>query len=461
MAVRRAIALRDAILRELVELHHGHVFKHVGDGVLAAFDSPEDAVECALRLLDAVRGTDWPSAWPLRIRAALHTGTIEPIDGDYLGTPVNRVSRIVGVAEPDQALVSGATYSLLAGLPEGAVADYLGERRLKGNPEPIRLYGLRRSGDPASPRPLKTGPVAVVGAWPASGQPFVGREQDIERIRALFRGPGSLVTITGPGGIGKSRLACAYAERNAGQYSDGAVFISCARLSSEEDVALGLMQAAGIQWHGEALQAAAAAYADRSCLIVLECYEALADDPRLVILLGREAKECDIVVTSRRVLQLEREAEHALGPLPWGDEGSAAEALFLEYAERVEPNLGEEDSAALVTEACRLLDGLPLLLSIAAARLRYEGLEELVESLRERRTALVKSGSTRRSGTTASAGSSPTPYGCCPTARRPCCATQGSSEEARPPRTPSPCSDRDTASGSCPPLPGSATIPSC
>lgn len=386
--MRRAIALHDSILRERVEQHRGHIFKHVGDGVLAAFERPEDALECALGLLEAIRCAEWPTCQPLRIRAALHSGSIEPVDGDYLGPPVNRVSRIVGVAEPDQALVSGTTLSLIPGMPEGVTADYLGERRLKGIPEPVGLYAVRRADGLASTAPpAATGPVAVVGAWPASGRPFVGRELDLERIRSLLKGPGSLVTVTGTGGIGKSRLACAFAEQNAFRYADGAVFVDCSAFGSEEDVALALLQAAGAQADGEALRAAAEVYSQRSSLIVLDCYEALADDPRLVLLLGEHAKDCDVVVTSRRVLRLEREAEHALGPLPWGE--GAAEALFREYARLVEPDLEGEEADALVTEACRLLDGVPLLLSIAAARLRYEGLAELVDSLRKRRSALV------------------------------------------------------------------------
>jgi len=397
-AMQTALTEHDALIRNEIESAGGEIFKTTGDGCLAVFDEAFTAADCARVILASVEAWKWPTSVPIRIKAALHSGATIRRQGDHFGPTVNRVARLLDIAEPDTAVLSLATYALLEGMtPEGTSIRSAGHKDLKGISEPMQVFEMVKGPSRDLPQVSRpSGPRRVSGVWPASGRPFVGRQAEVETILARLGRGQAMVTVTGPGGIGKTRTVCAVVEAATARYPDGSLFVDCQSLGSEAEVALAIVEGLGGSARvGSVEEEALSLLRSRNLLLALDCYEALADHAVLPSRILAEAPGIDLVIGSRAVLGLEREAEVALQPLPLQTQVNhrgTAEALFLEMAQLADVEFQDtKENRQAIRKVCELLEGVPLLITIAAARLRHVGIADLVEQIEHQGAARLSS----------------------------------------------------------------------
>ncbi len=222
-----ALARHDAILRAAVESNHGAIVKTTGDGLFATFDDPLDGLHATLSIQRTLADPAATSGIPLRVRCALHVGVVERRDADYFGTAVNQTARIMGAAHGGQVLVSQSASDLLADrLPAGLALRDLGSIRLRDLANPARVFQLVQP-DLRQDFPALRSLEATPNNLPQQVTSFVGRERELAEARALLGGA-RLVTIVGPGGIGKTRLSLQIAADVLDAYPDGVWFIEFA-----------------------------------------------------------------------------------------------------------------------------------------------------------------------------------------------------------------------------------------
>ncbi len=398
-AMTEASARHSRIVREQIESAGGHVFKTVGDAFRAVFADPSSALASGVAVQRAVGAEPWPSGLPIRVRMALHSGACVERDGDYLGPAADRVDRLLAAGHGGQVLVSGATYELLAGRLHGEIGlDDLGEHHLKdlGRAERIfqvtgpglaKRFGLLRSlDDPALRHNL-----------PSQATSFVGRAAELAELRALLSGGSRLVTVVGPGGIGKSRLALQVAAEALDGNGDGVWLVELAPVADPELVARTV--AAVLQVREEPgrpmLETLVDAVGDRYLLVVLDNAEhVLGAAAKLADAMMRSCPRACLLVTSREPLGIG--GEHvfrvpslAVPPadLAAPDRLAAFESvrLFAERASMQRKGFALDDAnAAAVAAVCVRLDGIPLALELAAARLGALSVPEINSRLDQR-----------------------------------------------------------------------------
>ena len=234
-AMQRALARHDEILRDAIEEQEGYVFKTVGDVFCAAFPTAPDALEAALSAQRTLFADEWPQTGPLRVRMALHTGAAEERDGDDFGPPVYRVARLLSAAHGGQVLLSLSTHEMVRDqLPaEAALMDF-GERRLKDLFRPERVFQLIAPGLPSEFPPLRT-LESHPNNLPLQPTPLVGRKREVgEVVEQLRSEEVRLLTLTGPGGTGKARLALQAAADLLEEFEDGVYFVTLATITDRE-----------------------------------------------------------------------------------------------------------------------------------------------------------------------------------------------------------------------------------
>ncbi len=366
-----------------MQAHGGHIFKTVGDAFCVAFNVAGDAAGAALEAQRRLLAEDWSAVEGLRVRMAIHAGDAHERDGDYFGPAVNRVARLLSTANGGQVVVSGVVADLLGGhLPPHASLHSLGTFRLKDLTHPERVYQLNAEGLPAHFRPLRTLD-ALPNNLPAQTSGFVGRQADIAQILALLH-ESTLVTIAGPGGVGKTRVALACAVDVIDHVDDGMWFVNLAPLSDPAHLVSTVLTALGVHHGGEndELQTLTTYLKNRELLLILDNCEHLVEQAARMIAAIRECcPHVTILATSREVLHLQGERVYRLPPL----EPSDCVRLFAQRAALALPQFAlTAENTPTVEEICRHLDGIPLAIELAAARMRILTLETLLNRLSER-----------------------------------------------------------------------------
>ena len=392
-AMSLALARHDAIMRGAIARNHGYVFKTVGDAFCAVFPRAIDAVTCSVDAQRALTNEPWPDGARIAVRMALHTGASEERDGDYFGPTVNRAARLEAVAHGDQVVISGATYELVAGImPTDVNLRDLGKHLLKDLSRPESIYQLVVDGLPDSFPPLRTlDDPSTKHNLPAQSTSFIGREAELTLLNDVME-LNRLVTITGPGGTGKSRLALQMAADRVGLFDGGVWFVELAPLSDALQVAatLGaLLQASA----GDPTDTVVRALNDHDTLIILDnCEHLLEASAGLVDVLLRRCPGARFVATSREALGVNGEYVLRIPPLGMVDEHirlnadvartSDAVRLFEDRARAQQSGFQLNDvNAASVVSLCRELDGVPLIIELAAAKLRTMSVSDIEERL--------------------------------------------------------------------------------
>ncbi|HXW43249.1 MAG TPA: adenylate/guanylate cyclase domain-containing protein [Streptosporangiaceae bacterium] len=394
-----ATALRqhDHILSAAIEQAGGYVFKTVGDAFCAAFWTAPAALAAALGAQRALGAQDWPTSRPVRVRMGMHSGVCEERDGDYFGPVVNRAARLEAVAHGGQVLASGATAELLSeSLPGGVSLRDLGSHRLKDLGRPEQVFQLEAKYLDASFPPLASlDNPELPNNLPGLLSAFIGREQELEEIRVLARSS-RLLTLTGAGGSGKTRLALQAAAELIDLTADGVWLVELAQVTRGDQVPGAVAAVLGLADHGEPTQSAVTeALSGQDALILLDNCEHVVD---------AAAKFCDqvirhcprvrILATSREPLGIDGERIYRVPSLslPAPDAQTAADLadcdavrLFTERARAHDAGFILTDSVApLVATICQRLDGIPLALELAAARLSSMSVQQVCERLDQR-----------------------------------------------------------------------------
>ena len=374
-AMRSALATHDEVLRSAVEAHGGWLFKHTGDGVCAAFGSARAAIDAA---------TDAQRRLGLPVRMGVATGEAQERDGDYFGPALNRAARVMAVGHGGQILVAAAT----AALVDGADLLDLGERRLRDLSGAHRLFQVRADGLPEVFPELRTLD-AVPGNLPVQSTNLVGRELAVKDLAALISAH-RLVTLTGVGGVGKTRLAVQVAAELAGDFSDGVWLVELAPVGDPAAVPSAVATVLGVtpQAGSTVTESIAHVLSGRRLLMVLDnCEHVLDAAAALVEAILARAAMVTVVATSREGLRV---AAEWLWPVPSLDVGASAGAaaveLFVDRARAVNPGFGvlQDAEAEAVTEICRRLDGNALAIELAAARMMSMSPQDVRDRLDDR-----------------------------------------------------------------------------
>ncbi|MFL5732413.1 MAG: tetratricopeptide repeat protein [Chloroflexia bacterium] len=397
-AMSEAVARHDRLLSEAIAAHGGYVFKTVGDAFCSAFDDHLDALKAALAAQRAVQAEDWSAVGGLRVRMALHTGEAEVRNNDYFGQPVNRVARLLSAGHGAQTLLSQATFSRVRDdLPAGVTLRDYGERRLKDLARPERIFGLLALDLPADFPPLKTLD-ARPNNLPTQATAFIGRERELQSASSLLRREDvHWVTMTGPGGTGKTRLALQTAASLADEFEDGVYFVPLATLTDPALVvptisgALGVRESPGLPL----LESLKAHLRGKQMLLLLDNFEQVSAAAPSIAELLEATSGLKILITSRRVLRIYGEHSFQVPPmrLPGPRRraslehitGNESVRLFAERAAAVKSGFHVNDrNAQAVADICRLLDGLPLAIELAAARAHLFSPSTMLERLESR-----------------------------------------------------------------------------
>ena len=375
-----AFALHGQVLRDVVQRYGGYEQRTEGDSFFLVFDDATVAVAAAADAQRLLAAQSWPGDLPVRVRMGLHTGEPTPVDGDYFGLDVHRAARISSAGHGGQVLMSRATQQA-ARLPTGVTLRDLGEHRLKDLARPEWIFQLEIDGLDRDFPPLNS--LETPTNLPAGVTPLVGRDADVAAVEELLAGEDvRLVTVTGPGGSGKTRVALAVAGRLGEVFRNGLVFVDLttvtdpAKVGGAVELALDLPSVPDVP----AIDNVVLQLRDRAVLLVLDNFEHVADAAADLGRLLEGARRVKAIVTSRTALRIAAEREFPLPPLA----PDAAFRLFAERARAVSPAFDPDDAAEAIREISARLDHLPLAIELAAARVNLLSAAQIRERLGSR-----------------------------------------------------------------------------
>ncbi len=397
LRMRPALAAHDAIAREAVESHRGVVVKMSGDGMHAAFDDPLDAVEAVLKLQQVLAHPAATGGIALRVRCGIHAGPAERRDNDFFGSTVNRAARIANAAHGGQILLSQSVAVLVAGrLPAGVTLRDLGAVRLRDLASPERisqvLHASLRDTFPAL-RTLEATPNNLAQQVTS----FVGRKRELDEVRALLRNT-RLLTLSGAGGIGKTRLSQQLAADVLDDFPDGVWFVELAALADPRLVPQSVAFVLGVKEEAghPVVEALDKFVKDRRLLIVLDnCEHLVQACAELATRLLRSGPHLKLLASSREPLRVAGETTYPVPALAVPDAGKSvtpttltqyeAVLLFIDRAAAAQPSFQITDqNATAVADICQRLDGIPLAIELAAARVRTLSVDMIAARLGDR-----------------------------------------------------------------------------
>ncbi len=378
--MRKALAAHDEVLRAAIEGRGGFLFKHTGDGVCAAFASPRSAVDAAV---DAQRTLELP------VRMGIATGEAELRDGDYFGAVLNRAARVMAAGHGGQILLAESTAGLLSGVD---LVD-LGPRRLRDLSTPVHVLQVRAAGLRTDFPPLRALDASSGNLRPAATS-FIGREREVADLQTAVKAH-RLVTLTGVGGVGKTRLAVEVAAQLADEFPDGVWLFELAAVTDPAAIPDAVAAVLGItQQRGKTVsESVAAALEDRVRLLVVDNCEHILDAAAdLIEAIFAHSATVRILATSREGLGVPDERVWPVRSLDaTSGMDSAAVSLFVERAQGIAPgfSMADDAEAAAVTEICQRLDGIPLAIELAASRMASMTASEMRDRLDHRFRLLV------------------------------------------------------------------------
>ena len=401
-AMQVALARHDALLRHAIESSGGYIVKTTGDGVYAVFAVAADALAAcvaAQRVLQAPKAgvsnaepaaSDTRVPISLRVRMGVHTGIAEFRDGDYFGASVIRAARIMSAAHGEQALLSAATAELVRGrLPRGVTLREVGEHRLKGLLNPERLLQIIALDLRADFPPL----ASLTGhSLPAERDAFVGRREPLAELARRLRAGARLISVLGLGGTGKTRLVTRFGWKSLGEFAGGVWFCDLSQARSLDGIVHAVAQGLDVPLGKDdpVIQLGHVIAGHANCLVIVDNFEQVARyaEETLGQWLNR-AGNARFLVTTREVLGLPGEEVLALAPLASSD----AATLFLRRAEAAKPGFepSAEDQSA-IAPLVKLLEGLPLAIELAAARVRVMPPRTLLLRMSDRFKVLASTG---------------------------------------------------------------------
>jgi predicted ATPase/class 3 adenylate cyclase len=393
-AMGRALARHDEILDAAISNCGGVVFSRMGDGVAAAFASPVAGLEAAVAAQRALAAAAWDSSGPLRVRMGLHTGEGVLVNGQYLNQPLNRCARLMAVGHGGQVLLSSATTELTSDrLPPGCELIDLGEHHLRDLARPMHVFQLVVSDLPRDFPRLRSLD-AFATNLPIQATTFIGREDEVNVVTGLL-GRSPLVTLTGVGGVGKTRLALQVGAELLARMRDGVFVVELGAVADPNVVAEVVAGVLGVRLgQGQpAIDALLQDLVSREQILVLDnCEHLVVAVAELVARVTRTCPGVKILATSREALNVPGEQVVSVASLglPTGEEPlqvESADAVRLlvdrARATRADFTTTTENAAALA-QICRRLDGIPLALELAAARLRWMSPAEVAARLDQR-----------------------------------------------------------------------------
>lgn len=393
-AMAADLARHDSLLRRVVEAHAGRVMSHTGDGICADFPTASAALDAAVAAQLTLRAEPWRGRSPLRVRMAVHAGAAEARDDSWFGPTLNRTARLMALAAGGQVLCSQAAADLAQdGLAAEVSLTDLGEHRLVGLARPERVFGVGHAELPES-FPTLGSELTRRHNLPTGLSTFLGRHAELRELTELLETE-RLVTLWGPGGAGKTRLSLEVAAECLPQFPDGVWFVELAPLDRPESVAPAVMSALGMLIESDDPLAALRKYlAGRKALLVLDNCEHLLEGAAAVVhAVLRDCPGVRVLASSREPLAVAGERAWSIPflslPAPDADLAALAEsdavALFAERAAAAHAGFAlSESNAAAVAEICHRLDGSPLALELAAARVRVLGVKGMAERLDDR-----------------------------------------------------------------------------
>jgi predicted ATPase/class 3 adenylate cyclase len=398
-AMAQAVEHHLTVLRSEITEHGGVLFKVVGDGVQAAFPRAPSAVAAALQAQRALLGENWEEIGPLTVRMALHAGEAEPDEhGDYLTAPLNRLSRLLAAGYGGQILLSQTVQQLSRGaLPEETALRDLGEHRLRDLLDPERVFQLLHQDLPDQFPPLRSLENRP-NNLPRQPTLFLGREREVANVVDLLgTNEVQLLTLTGPGGTGKTRLALQAAADLLDDFPDGVFFVPLAPLNDPGLVPATIAATLSIREEGDQPlpERLRSVLATKELLLVLDNVEHLVEAAPAVGELLETSSRLKVLATSRVPLHLRAEREYPVLPLglprrrppPSVEQLTQYEAvrLFIDRAQAVNPDFTVDNAnAPAVAEICHRLDGLPLAIELAAARVRMLPPQAMLARLEQR-----------------------------------------------------------------------------
>ncbi|MBV9440453.1 MAG: adenylate/guanylate cyclase domain-containing protein [Candidatus Eremiobacteraeota bacterium] len=404
-AMQEAVRRHDALMRSAIDARDGHVFKTVGDAFCAVFARAEDAVAAALDAQRALGSGHFSAVDGLRVRMALHTGTADERDGDYFGPAVNRVARLLAIGHGGQVLVSGLTSDLVQGdLPPQSTLRDLGAHRLKDLARPEQVYQLLAPDLPDAFPALRSLD-ALPNNLPPQPTSFVGREKEVAEITAMIA-PQRVVTLVGSGGVGKTRTSLQVGANLLDGSGDGVWFVELAPLADPALLPTTIASALGLTLPGtgDPLEALVRTLRPKRCLLILDnCEHLVGAAAAAAAAIVRGCPQVAILASSRQSLGVASEQTYRMPSLALPTEAHAerltaadatrysAVALFDERARVADKRFAlTDETAPIVADICRLLDGIALAIELAAARVTILKPRELRARLDQRFRVLTR-----------------------------------------------------------------------